>query len=267
MTFQTKSFRTAVLLGVLLTTPVAPPAVAAGPSEDQATAFAETRGRLIFELDRAAWVATDDMMAKVPRWRDAGMKGYVVEQAAEDFTVTFYGGSGEAPVAFYSARIENRKVVSREVYPAAARPPLTAGQKRLVAIRTAAQREAAGKPICAKAAFNITIIPPAAADAASDIYLTTPQVKPKEYPFGGHYRATVAPDGRITGSRAFTKSCITMAQPKNVTALVISHLLDPVPTEIHVFTSLSAGLPVYVAIPESNRVFAVAGDKIRLVQD
>jgi hypothetical protein len=133
MTFQTKSFRTAVLLGVLLTTPVAPPAVAAGPSEDQATAFAETRGRLIFELDRAAWVATDDMMAKVPRWRDAGMKGYVVEQAAEDFTVTFYGGSGEAPVAFYSARIENRKVVSREVYPAAARPPLTAGQKRLVA--------------------------------------------------------------------------------------------------------------------------------------
>jgi hypothetical protein len=77
----------------------------------------------------------------------------------------------------------------------------------------------------------------------------------------------VAPDGRITGSRAFTKSCITMAQPKNVTALVISHLLDPVPTEIHVFTSLSAGLPVYVAIPESNRVFAVAGDKIRLVQD
>jgi hypothetical protein len=267
MTFQTRSLRTAVLLGVFLTTAVPPPAIAASPAEDQATAFAATRGRLIFELDRAAWVATDDMMAKVPRWRDAGMKGYVVEQAAEDFTVTFYGGNGEVPVAFYSARVKNRKVVSGEVYPAAARPPLTAGQKRLVAIRTAAQREAAGKPICAKAPFNITVIPPAAPDAASDIYLMTPQVKAREFPFGGHYRATVAPDGRITGSRAFSKSCIAMAQPKNAAAMVVSHLLDPVPTEIHVFTSLSAGLPVYVAIPESNRVFTVAGDRIRLVKE
>jgi hypothetical protein len=267
MTIQTQFSRGTMLLGVLLTVAVLPPAVAASRADDQATAFAATRGRLIFELDRAAWVATDDMMVRVPQWRKAGMKGYVVEQAGDGFTVTFYGGSGEAPVAFYSARVADRVVASREVYPAAGRPPLSSPQKRLVAIRAAAQREAAGKPICAKAPFNITVIPPAAPDAASDIYLMTPQQKTNEFPFGGHYRATVGPDGRITGSRAFTKSCMTMPQPNKAAAMVVSHLLDPVPTEIHVFTSLSAGLPVYVAIPEPKRVFAVAGDKIRLVKD
>jgi hypothetical protein len=28
--------------------------------------------------------------------------------------------------------------------------------------------------------------------------------------------------------------------------LVVTHLLDPIPTEIHVFTALAAGLPVFV---------------------
>lgn len=266
MTSGSRSSPVAALLGLFIAAAVLPTPVAAERGDAASITFAEKRGRLLFELDRAAWVATDDMVATTPNWQESGIKGYIVEQAAQGFTVTFYGGGDEAPVAFYTGQVANREVKSRQVHSAATRPLLTGAQKRLVAIRAAAQREAAGKVNCAEAPLNVTVIPPPSPNTPADIYLMTPQVKAGEFPFGGHYRATVAPDGRVTGSRAFTKACLTMPQPENAAAMVVSHLLDPVPTEIHVFTSLTAGLPVYVSFAEPRRVFAVAGDKITLVK-
>ena len=43
--------------------------------------------------------------------------------------------------------------------------------------------------------------------------------------------------------------------------LMMTHLLDPTPTEIHVFLSLSSRLPVFVATSD-GRLWKVAGDKI-----
>jgi hypothetical protein len=44
---------------------------------------------------------------------------------------------------------------------------------------------------------------------------------------------------------------------------VVNRLLDPVPTEIHVFASYSLRMPVFVATPE-KRVWEVQGSKITL---
>jgi hypothetical protein len=38
--------------------------------------------------------------------------------------------------------------------------------------------------------------------------------------------------------------------------MLITHLLDPVPTEIHVFTVFGSGLPLYVSVRD-GRVYSV----------
>lgn len=51
-------------------------------------------------------------------------------------------------------------------------------------------------------------------------------------------------------------------------AIVVSHLRDPVPTEIHVFTSLAIRLPVLVATTNPQpRLWPVQGDRIGAPRD
>ena len=237
-------------------------------SEQTAIDFAVARGRLLYGVDRAAWVATDDMQSKMRDWRSAGMRGYVVERDGDGFQVMFYGGPADAPVGFYRARVAGHRIVSSEVFPTAARPPLTPLQRRLVTAREAAAA-ATGRRPCGSGPFNVAVIPPDAADGPVDVYLMTPQQRAGDYPFGGHFRVTVAADGSVASERAFTNSCLTIrgegTPGSRDGAMVVSHLLDPVPTEIHVFTSLSAGVPVMVVIADSGRVYGVAGDEVMMV--
>jgi len=237
-----------------------PPAATVSASEQAQLDRAVARGRLLFELDRAAWVGTDDMMANLRDYRSIGLRGYVVDRDGDALVVIFYGGPAENPVAFYRGRVENRRVVSRQVFAAAERPALTALQHRLVAAREAANR--LGRRPCGDRPFNTVAIPPDAPDAPIELYLLTPQVRQGEFPLGGHFRAAINADGSVGENRAFTRSCLSMPRPPNAAGLFVSHLLDPVPTEVHVFTSLTAGVPVFVGI--RNRVFAVTGDRITI---
>ena len=250
---------------------LAAPALSQPPRTDQeAIEFAQSRGRLLYAIDRAAWVATDDMQEKMPGWQSAGMAGFVVDRDGPGWQVLFFGGPDAAPVAFYRARVANHRVVSSQVFAGDARPALTPIQRRLVAARAAAGRAAPGRRPCANAPFNVAMIPPETPDGPIDVYLMTPQLRAGEFPFGGHYRLTVAADGSVSGERAFTNSCLTMSAPprgnRQPEAMFVTHLLDPVPTEIHVFTSLTAGLPVFVGIAEPERIYSVVGDRIRAVQ-
>ena len=71
-----------------------------------------------------------------------------------------------------------------------------------------------------------------------EVYFLSPQVRNDVYPFGSYFRRTVAPDGKMLFSRAFTKSCLDMPAPSaDAFGFGVSHLLDPIPTEIPVFTS------------------------------
>lgn len=239
------------------------PAAAQTPEERAQLERIFDRGRLIYALDRAAWVATDDILSKVPNPAGAGIRGYIVERDREALAVIFYGGDREAPVAFYRARVENGRVVSSQVYPANARPPLTPVQRRMSTVRALAG--SLGFSPC-QASFNTVVIPPDAPDAPIDLYLLTPQLSRDEWPAGGHFRVTFDADGRVAGSRAFTNSCINLGGPQRAAALVITHLLDPLPTEIHVFTALGSGLPLLVATVETRRTWEVDRRGIGLVE-
>jgi len=50
-------------------------------------------------------------------------------------------------------------------------------------------------------------------------------------------------------------------------ALVITHLLDPQPTEVHVFEQFSVGVPVYVGIASTRSMWKVEGGQIVQVDD
>lgn len=253
----------AMLLALLLTIPAA----AQTPEERTRLDWAVARGRLLFEIDRAAWVGTDDMIAHIPDAASSGIRGYIVERDNDGFAVTFFGGDVAAPVAYYRGRVENRLVVSRQVYPANARPSLTPIQRRMAAV-SELSRTIDRRP-CGTTPFNTAIIPPETPNSTIDLYLLTPQVSEGEFPFGGHYRYTIDASGNIQSSRAFTNSCISLgsrgARPdERLEALFITHSLDPIPTEIHVFNSLSAHIAVGVRTANPDRVWWVAGDRIEI---
>jgi hypothetical protein len=260
-----------ILAAIVLAFAAVPAAAQPQPGEQAALDFALARGRLLYHLDRAAWVATDDLRRRMRNWQSAGLRGYVVDRDGSGFQVLFYGGPADAPVAYYRGRVENDRLVSREVFRAELRPALPPLPRRPAAARDPAAAATRRRP-CGQAPFNSAVIPPDTADGPIAVYLMTPQERTGVFPFGGHYRVDVAADGTVSGERAFTNTCMTMDPRQGVprggrpVGMMISHLLDPVPTEIHVFNALSARMPVYVVIPSSARVYAVTGEAIRLVE-
>lgn len=244
---------------------LAAPALAQTPEERAQLDWAVQRGQLLFEIDRAAWVTTDDLQRRVRDFRSQGIGGWTVERDGRAFVVTYYAGQGDARAAVYRGRVENRRVVSREVFRAGARPLLTPFQRRLADARGAIAR--LGRRPCSPAPFNAAVIPPEAPDAPIHVYALTAQTEANTFPFGGHYRLTLTPAGEIGSQRDFTRACLNMATPRGqrVAGLAVSHLLDQVPTEIHVFLSIWIGLPVFVGTSEPQRVWEVTGARIELI--
>ena len=259
--------RLLLLAAALLVAPV-PARAQTQPTagEQRQLNWAVQRGRLLFEIDRAAWVTTDDLQEQVRDPAAAGVRGWVVERDSDGYVVTYYAGEGEARTAVYRGRVANRRVVSREVYPAGSRPPLTAFQRRLADAQAMVARM--DLRACIRSPFNSAVIPPDTADGPIDVYALTPQTRADHFPFGGHFRATLSASGEIVSQRAFTNSCMDMPMPPpeaRAEALGITHLLDETPTEIHVFLSIWTGMPIWVATNQPERIWTVRPDRIELM--
>jgi hypothetical protein len=253
--------RLAALAGAISVAAAAAPAPAQTSVEQAQLAAVHDRGALLYLIDRAAWVATDDFRSKIDIGADKTLRGYVVERAAQGFTVTFFGEEEGRLVRAFVAKVDRNKVIRSETFLPGKRVPLSAEQIRLAGARKLPEgldfRSCTGP-------FNVTPIPPASGAEPMNVYFLSPQVRNKEYPFGGHFRVTLAPDGKILSSRKFTNACLNMpAPPPDAFAMGIAHILDPIPTEIHVFTALSAQKPVLVMT--GSRTWQVDGSKIKLL--
>ncbi len=246
-------------------TPVASSAVS--PAEAAQLQEVARRGALLYAYDQAAWHGTDDMVAKLPDYQNrAG--GWIVDGPAEAPELVFFDKAGARAV--YVARFRDGKLISGEVAGADS-GELSAPRRQLIAARKAALVALAGSGSkgCSEAAMNSVVLPPAGPGAPTLVYVLTPQRVMDSFPFGGHFLIPVDPSGRAGPIRRFTNTCLEVGPsgvPKGgkLAAFGITHLLDPIPTEIHVFTSLAAHMPVSVATRE-DRIWWVDGTAIRLM--
>ena len=181
--------------------------------------------------------------------------------------MTFYGGEGDRLIGRYIAHVSGGQVASSRVLPQAEQVPLTPLQLRMAKARSIGPGPDF-RP-CTNAAFNAAIVPPASLDAPLEMYLTSAQTDANVYPLGGHYLLSLAPDGRLLSVRKFTNSCLNMERPRGggrrgePAALFVSHLLDPIPTEIHVFMALSSqAAPASSGSATRTSVWVVTGDGI-----
>jgi len=261
------------LLPVLIA--LAPAGAGAAPKprvtaeEDSAIRLAFERGKLIYAYDQAAWHGSDDLEAKMPDFTSK-VGGWIVDGPADAPQLVYFDRNQDDPHSVYVASFRGRQIESARVLGESDDRVLSPERKALIAARRAAldSLASAGYLRCKEQPFNSVVLPPERPGAPTLVYILTPQSELKAIPLGGHYRVEVAPDGKAGKPRAFTKSCLEMnlTDSKNARpgALVVTHLLDPVPTEIHVFSAFAAGLPVFVGT-RGGRVWEVDGAGITLV--
>lgn len=239
-----------------------------GPSERDRIARASSLGAMLYMFDRAAWVSSDALTAVVSRDRLAAIGGYVVENPDPDtLRVTYYRGKAAAAESVFVADVRAGKVVKSQLL--ATPVMLTPAQALLARARDVAAETARsrGYAPCSPLPFNTVVLPPRA-DGGIAVYLLTPQQSAGSFPMGGHYRVLVGGNGQVLTSRPYSVGCLDTALPKLPTGatpigLVVNSLLDPVPTEIHVFASYNLRMPVFVATRD-KRLWKVAGSSIAL---
>jgi len=251
--------------------PAAPPAAPARLAEPLTRAqrgeleAAAVRGRLLSAIARAGRVATQDMLARVSDPDGAGISGWIAEPEGNGVAVTFYADSDAGPTTVYRANILGGRVQGREVHLAGDRPRLNPIQARMAAARAATA--GLDHQVCGGTDFNALVVPPAAPDGPIDVYQISPQSARGRFPVGGHYKTIIAADGSVAATRSFTNACIdaTVAEPAagaQPEPIALTHLLDPLPTEIHVFLSIWTGRPLVVVAGDPQRLFAVTPERI-----
>jgi hypothetical protein len=255
--------------------PAASPARAAARTTTPPTAeerrrlvAAGQRGILLFEIARAGQLTTQDMLARVPNPNEAGIAGWVAtEEGNGTMVVVYYADTATGPVAVYRGQVAGNRIASREVFAGADRPALTPTQRRMAAARAAVatlDRQPCG------GTFNVFVVPPAAAEGPVEVYKLSPQTQRGKYPLGGHFLATVAPNGTVSSTRGFANRCVDLDAPTELAGrqprpLAVTHLLDPLPTEIHVFLSLWMNRPLLVATGEPERLWTISRGRIGIV--
>ena len=201
------------------------------------------------------------MLSRISDPNAAGITGWIAEPEGNGVAVTFYADGDAGPVIVYRVTILGGRIVSRDVHVAAAgRPPLNPIQARMAAARAATGRTE-NRP-CAGEDFNVFVVPPASADGPIDVYQISPQTRRGYYFLGGHFKTSIAADGSVAATRGFTNACLdtAVAEPAagaRPAPIAVTHLLDPLPQEIHVFLSIWTGHPLVVVAGDPQRLFAV----------
>ncbi len=218
------------------------------------------RGRLMAAYDRAAWLGTDDIMARMRDWRDR-LGGWIVDGPMDAPTVIFHDRS-DPPRALYSARLVGGKLVDATM-PSGDATTLSPERIRLIAARNAAAKAIGDARIApCSTAFNSIVVPPAPSGGPISVYFLTAQTRDGELPVGGHYRVDVAADGRAGAPHAFSKGCMTMPPPakgmRDVMGFVTT-LTAPLPNEAHSFVVEAYRRSLVVMVPgPPPRAFALA---------
>lgn len=218
----------------------------------QAILDAEAKGRAIYLHDQAAAVATDAVM-KLKAFRQDGKRGqlagWITEQRDEGIVVTFLS-SESIPRARYRATVASDGRVAGEVV--ALDEPAALSSYELGAARARDTAATAKFEPCSKT-YNSVVLRDDREGGGWIAYLLPGTTQHGVVPIGGSYRLDLDATGeKVVGQRGFTRSCIVLENPRDAVAIMITHLMDPVPTEVHVFWSAWARKPMYVGTSQGG---------------
>jgi hypothetical protein len=234
---------------------------------------AERLGTTLYVHDSAAWRATDELVRRHLLPKDRRVRGWItaMSDTSDAVIVTFVGELHGAPHALYRVSVPagDGKLEFAALKPAR---PLTEGERASFAARSLAM-DALGREQqrCADQ-YNTVVLPIRDGDEPVIlVYLLAATAEPDVVVAGGHLRFAISPDGAtIEEQRAFTKSCLVVSTKivpdrEDVKGMMLTHLLDPTPTEIHVFLSRTYHRPFFIATAENNLLWKVDGSTIELV--
>lgn len=240
------------------------------PAELQpAVAAAEQTGRLLQRLDRAAWIATDEFMGdSQARKLRKSTRGWITEPTDTGTRVSFFDAN-DPPNKVYAVDVESSGVIGAAG--AAVDASFADGQLSLIRARQAAMQQAF---LTCSRDYNSVVYRDG---DAIRVYLMPGTTKQGVFPAGGHHLFVYDAAGRtLLSQRDFTKGCIDLqgAPPSGalekgdrLVGMMVTHLLDPQPTEIHVFISLNTDSPLYVGTTENRYLWKVSRGRISLVSD
>jgi hypothetical protein len=236
------------------------PIAALSPAEEAvALRSAESTGRAIYFHDHAAEVATDAAIAAHHIDTDSRLRGWVTEARGSDVVVTFID---QTPSALYRATVSDAGRLKGTV--TSFNPPAALSSFEKAA--AAARAVAAGFQFehCAEQ-YNGVVLPPEDGRKTWRVYLLPAATEQRVLPIGGAYR--VDTDGSaILSSRGFTRSCIALRADPGTFAFAITHLMDAVPTEVHVFWSLWSRSTLLVATAPYGTAWAIEDGRIKIMQ-
>lgn len=236
-------------------TGAAPATAGLSPTEQVQLQQNLDRGLDLYRYDQSAWHVTDAALPALSEQAMSVARGYITTPAPNGFRTTFFGELDGNYIALYSAVWTGSAIEQRRLYPPDQRVPVSAEERRLILARKVALDSVDKLQMCSPAQPNIIVVP--GAGGLTHVYVMTPTTKADSYPLGGHHRIDVK-DGKVIATRTFTNSCLEMSRggrPQTV-AMGVTHLLDPAPTEIHVFTAFAARVPIYVGMAD-GRIFVV----------
>ena len=250
-------------LAVIAFAALTSPALAQTPEQLAAVERAAVVGVELYEHDQAAWHGTDAMLADIRDPRGEGFRGYITERTSDGIALLFIKGEDDNLSAAWRALFRDGAVRERSRVD----QPLTQQQIRIFRARSIAI--AAPLPQQCAANYNTVTLPraEAGADGADvDVYLMPAMATNAEVPFGGHFRFAVDTSaGVVRDTQRFTNACLSMPRDNSAAGLWVSQLIGETPTEVHVFESLTIGIPIYVST--SAGMWAVEGATIRPIQN
>ncbi len=229
------------------------------PSEAEIARIVD-RGQMLYDYDQAAWHSTDALQAKA-NLSKLPLVGRIVVPGQNGLDVIYYGKDQSGRFAVFSAIWAGGAIVNPALHSGGTRVPLSERANRFaetLELFTSGKIDMTGVWFCNKANPNFVLLP-GDQEGRFLLYLMTSQERVDRWPIGGHHRFEIK-DGKASAPRAFSKGCINMDKaqsPGQAVAFVVSHILDPSPTEIHVFTALASKMPIAVGTTQNKITWAI----------
>ncbi len=246
-----------ILLGALL---VCWPALARDDSkisDAEANASAEASGRTIYTHYRAIEAVRVAMDADQTMRDDDRVAGEITLGYGGQIHVTVLD---DASAALYRAAVSTDGLLAAPIEALPAPAELSSNERAAAQARTTAL--AFDSPRCGDA--YDTVVLPSSVEAQWVVFLI-PRPSQGAVRLGGSTRVETEGDV-VTAWRPYTRSCIDLNPAPNAVAMIVTHLLDPTPTEIHVFWSLWKGKPFYVTTVK-NGLWKVEDGRIAKADD